>query len=233
MASQDSGYESEETIIYDAELDRVLEKYEEAAKDEPYYLLEPTYPIGCFHIKIGLSPARQFSPSIILYQHGKFTRISLNTFEWTTLIEMFIQIMEEFFIPPLPTCSDEYDPIEFECGDFCKLRQLVMENVKFLTIEKSVIEYYLCEDDVSQILRANIDLVSQRVSLLDKLQFFSYYRNVVYFIQQNCHKSNSLYSRLHALTAFCGIFPDTLLSQALNEYVWYYSNKVVNDLDNC
>ncbi|XP_072400981.1 uncharacterized protein [Diabrotica undecimpunctata] len=77
MSSQNSGYSSSSDMVviddssendYDAALDRILAKFEDGAKNEPYYLLEAAFPVECFNGKVGRSPVRHFSPAIILCQ---------------------------------------------------------------------------------------------------------------------------------------------------------------------
>uniref|UniRef100_A0A6P7HD25 Uncharacterized protein LOC114347145 n=1 Tax=Diabrotica virgifera virgifera TaxID=50390 RepID=A0A6P7HD25_DIAVI len=149
MCSQDSGYSSSSSIVvfddssneinnYGTELDQVLTKFEEAVKNEPYYLLEASFPLDSYIIKVGLSPARQFTASVILCQHALKEelfygrRISIDKFEWSNIINLFSQKMNDFFY------VDEFDPVEFQCGDYCKIRQLVLDSIKFLVIEELV-----------------------------------------------------------------------------------------------
>lgn len=61
-------------VNYMAEIDRILEMYENGARNEKFYLLQCTfnlknskYEIGC-----GLSPARSLIPIIILKSESRF-----------------------------------------------------------------------------------------------------------------------------------------------------------------
>lgn len=236
--SQDSGYNSEEasdcdvtlstvsSMGYSQELDRILEKYEMAAKDEHYYLLHSTFPAGSYLVGCGLSPARTFSSAIMLYQENKPKKISFATFEWAT----FIDLLQHNTFFNEHQCEDAYESVKFPCGDFCILTQLVFNDTKYLEVRKHGISFYLTYNDVLQILHIDRSLISHRLSMLDSLNFCVYYKNVLETVKTFVNDNTTL-SKLELMYAICDVSTDSMLTNALREYLFYYKINVINDLE--
>ena len=85
MSSQDSGISVVSSNIpfspissgdYDRDVDSMLEMYENAAKAEKHHLLSTSFPVSGFELKVGLSPARIFSPAIVILPYMTPNKIS-------------------------------------------------------------------------------------------------------------------------------------------------------------
>lgn len=209
---------------YNSNIDRVVNSYEEAVKNEIYYLLETTYQVYRYNISCGISPARSFSPAVILRKHLKPGKISFNVYEWSVLIATLTQKIDDFFHEDLPTY-----PISFPCGEYCTIKQDVLQGSKVIFIHKHDESYYMVEEEVHQILKLNNDIISQRISLLGNLNLCEYYYSVINFCMNN---ANNCLSPLQILYSFCCIVQNDLLNAALKEFIYFYKTRVVNDLEN-
>ncbi|XP_057658512.1 uncharacterized protein LOC130895308 [Diorhabda carinulata] len=161
MSSQDSGIVDIESDSsnYSSELDRILENYETAVKSENIYLLSTQYPISGYEVKCGISPARSFTPAVILSQHLKFSKISFSTYEWNTFISIMSQ---QIFLHT----GDEFKPDSLPCGDYCTITPLNYDDSKVILVKKHGVEYYMDEEEVSQILELNNLIIQRRENLL-------------------------------------------------------------------
>ena len=82
---------------YYGDVDTYLEMVEQAAKAESYHLLTLSFQLSTYMIQCGLSPARQFSPSIILKKPFHPAKISFSTYEWATFIDLLHKAQQDFF----------------------------------------------------------------------------------------------------------------------------------------
>lgn len=234
MNSQDSGYSSSSSIsgsapesyTYDAELDHILEKYEIASKMEKHYLLYSEYSTDMnFRIGCGLSPARTFSSVITLaYVDAK---ISFSTYEWDSFIDILKN--NSFINTPLPALYEEYKPETIRCGDYCTIRQIIFDDVKWLEVTKHGISFLLRIQDVLQIIQVDNCLISHRLTLLESLNFCEFYRNVIEIIR-NFTQNNGHLSKFELLYTICDC-SNSIMAVALREFIYFYKPKVVNDLD--
>lgn len=233
--------ESESTVSstfssesYERELDRILEAYENAAMLEYNYLLYTKFLLGTYEIGCGLSPARSFCPAITLSQCYKPIKLSFATFEWTTFIDLLCERMENFFNKPLSCCPDEYDPVIFPCGDFTKVTQLVYDGSKVLEVSRHDVSLLFTEEDVQQIIQVDTSLIKHRIYMLEQENFYSYYRSVTDLIKSWININDPAYISLNAIDlfyGFCDASNVSLLSNALREYIFFYKNNVLNDLN--
>ena len=127
--SEDSGYSSSGVLSEDGssrsssssmmgyygDVNTYLDMIEQAAKAESYLLLTSSFQLSTYMIQCGLSPARQFSPSIILKKPFHPAKISFSTYEWATFIDSLYKVQQDFFEAPLPCFIDEYDPAVTTC----------------------------------------------------------------------------------------------------------------------
>lgn len=223
QGSVSSGYGSSSSSDnnYTAEVDKILKNYEFAAKSESVYLLSTQYSISGYEVKCGISPARSFTPAVILSQQFKFSKISFSTYEWQNFISIMTQQMNFFHT------GDEFKPDSIPCGDYCTITPLNYDDCKVILVKKHGVEYYMDEEEVSSILEVN-NLIIQRISVLENLDFCQYYYNVLDFCK-NITSENL--SSLQILYAFCSITPNDMLNNALREFVYFYKLKAINDLN--
>lgn len=222
----DSGYYSSVTSEshYEHDLDQVLQKYETAAQYENYYLLHTTFPAGAFEIGCGLSPARTFSPAVILRQPYKTESISFGHYEWMDLLEMLKLRNDDFFNEPLNAniVLDDYEPVTYSCGMFCTVTKLIFDDTKFIEIRKHGMWFCLTQDDVMNILEVT-DLVTRWIGMLEQLDFMDYYIKVLDIIRPFFISNNDLwYVKLQNLLDLSN---NVMLSNGLREYLFYYKNK--------
>lgn len=225
---------SDSDCDYDKELNEILARYEEAASKETIYLLHTVFPLSTNYIQIqcGLSPARCFCPAVIIQHNFKPIRISFSTFEWSTFIELLRHLQIKFFATSIEGHRDEYEPVTHPCGDYITISQLIYEDMKMLSIFRHGITVDLFEQDVNELLKMDKSLLSQRITMLDSLNFCEYYYSVLDMIS-NWLKSNKISSNVEEIIlGFCEISNGTLLSNALCEYLYFYKNSVLNDLSN-
>lgn len=232
LTNSDSG-DSITMEEYDHDLNEILNKYEEAAQLENHYLLHSIFLAGGFQIGCGISPARTFSPVIILTQPYKLYKISFGLYEWNTFTEMINQKLTSFFNEPLDQYPDEYDTVTFPCGDFCKITQVVYDSTKFLEVCKHNVNFYLAEEDAISILDVNTQLLSHRINMLTNLNFCEYYYYIIDLVK-SYFKDNNNYNYLNALKllyGFCDGSGNSMLSNSLREYMYYYKNDVIKKLN--
>ena len=117
---------------YYGDVDTYLDMIEQAAKAESYLLLTSSFQLSTYMIQCGLSPARQFSPSIILKKPFHPAKISFSTYEWATFIDSLYKVQQDFFEAPLPCFIDESDPAVTTCGDYITITKFVFDGVKML-----------------------------------------------------------------------------------------------------
>lgn len=216
---------------YMAEIDRMLQRYEEAAKTEQFYLLQFSFVITNSHYTIdcGLSPARSFCPIIRLRTQS--TRITFSSYEWTEFVKMLRKLSVEFFKNSAE--ANDVDYLPFFCGDlpFVTMSKIVYEdNVKQVMVMKQLSTLYLSEDEVEQILNIDSNLISHRMTLLENLNFCMYYFDALNTIRQTNNLENAPITDL--LCCFCDSEGSTLLSNALRDYIYYYGDSVFSDFNN-
>lgn len=215
---------------YSEELDRVLQRYEEAARRERFYLLQFSFQLknSPFTIDCGLSPARSFCPIIRLRMQT--SEITFNSYEWSEFVNALKTLQDEFFKKSNVELEiDDYLP--FFCDGFqsISMSKVVYDgNVKQVMVMKHLSMLYLDENDAEEIL--NIPLISHRLSLLEELNFCLYYYNTLNTLRQTIINSKNV-SIIELLNSFCNSEGNTLLSNALRDYVYYYKDSILYDFN--
>ncbi|KAJ8914706.1 hypothetical protein NQ315_017415 [Exocentrus adspersus] len=166
MLAMDS--DSEE---YSKELDEILARYERAASMERIYLLHTVFPLltNCLLIQCGLSPARSFTPAIIIQHMYKPLKLSFSIYEWNALMELLQQLVDNFFSAPIEGCPDEYDPVMHKCDDNIFVSTHVCENVKVLSIKKYDVTTELFAEDTKELLNISKLVLSPRIIMDNSL----------------------------------------------------------------
>ncbi|CAH1107069.1 unnamed protein product [Psylliodes chrysocephalus] len=244
MYSQDSGYGSSSEFDfslqpssptpssgasekYGRELDSLLEKYEEAAKNEVHYLLYTQFLQGSYQIGCGLSPARSFTPAVVI-QKGQSEKISFSSYEWEQLITL---LQDNNFFNEIVDLPDEYDGIEFQCGDYCKVRQVIFEDTKFIIVSKHNIDFWLTEQDVMELVDLNRQLLTSYVLMLETVQFPQYYYKILNIIRSSFNDKNYTFSgAFHKMHVFKNL-DSNLKNVALGQFIYFYKQKIVNDFE--
>lgn len=220
--SQDFGYCEEEN--YDYSIDKVLEMYEEAAKNEQYYLLHTKYPVinSALDIQCAISPARTFSPVVIL-QNGA-AKIVLSIFEWQDMLVTLKLMQSNFFESSAPP-NTVAAPVS--CGEFLHLSQITHDDVKQVMIMRHLTSLYLYYSDVIELLKME-QLITCKINLLGKVDFCKYYFNV---LEEICSWKHLICTQPieKLLASFCHD-NSSMLSTALREYIFYYKDKIFDDI---
>lgn len=214
-------------------VDEIIEKYEEAARWEQNYLLNSAFPLNDYiQIQCGLSPARSFSAAIIMRNYVTGSKISFSTYEWHTLLDLLQRLKTDFFQAPIQGWPDEYDPVTHCCGDYATVTQLVYEDTKRLHITKYNIYIELFLFEVDELLKLDTCVLSHRISMLNSLEFCVYYYHVLAIISDwiNSHKISLNFEEI--INSFCDVSNDSILSNALREYLYFYKTNVLSDISN-
>lgn len=213
---------------YSEELDRVLQRYEEAAKNEQFYLLQFSFLLknSPYTIDCGLSPGRSFSPVVRIRMQS--AEITFSSYEWVDFLEALRKIQQEFF----NNCNlTEADILPFYCDDSHRIslsKLIYDENVKQVMVMKYFSQLYLDENDVQEML--DLPLISHRLTLLEELNFCLYYYNVLNTVRKSINSTNC-FSIIEHLTCYCNFECNTLLANALRDYIYYYKTSIECDFN--
>lgn len=204
------------------EIDRILDRYEEAAKEEQYYLLLSHFPLfnSDYQLQCGLSPARTFAPVIILQQQT--TKIVFSTYEWYDLIQILQCVKANFF--QVPGFHEVSAPMW--CGDYIQVDKLVYEGVKQLGLTKHMVVLYLLESDVDELLNINLALISNHIEMLDQLNFCMYLNNILDIVRDWISSNKTILSISEIIEGICNSSANCMLSKALREYLFYFRDKI-------
>lgn len=203
----------EDEILYDAELNRVLEKYDAAVKSETHYLLNSKYQleIDCglgpaiLHVDSGISLARNFAPAVKLTCNDCV--IPFDDWQW----ESFIAVIEN---------NEQRD---------CGLEIIRGEDEwKITSISKWSNCMHFSETDLKKIIELNHRLISNRLEMLKNLRMPFYYHKFLIIIKELVQNSQN--STEDFINAFCQINP-SIESYIILECMYFYKNKVLNDID--
>lgn len=214
--------ENIDTTEVDNEIARILSEYEKTLTFNNTLLLMNTIkiPNSSYVIECGLCPTRNFSPALILKQHD-FEMI-FSTSEWSKLIEELHKIY---------TNTEEIDlRSTISIGDFTTIRKMLQGNVTELILMQRLTSLYLSDSDISELLKINIALLSHRVAMLGTLNFSYYYHNVLYSLKECFNynsSSNPNMSIVEILNVFCESTDNSLLSNALREYIYFYKEDIM------
>lgn len=214
---------------YCRELDNILQRYEIAAREEQYYLLQSVFklPNSNYELQCGLSPARTFTP-IILITRGA-CQITCSTYEWLDLINILKDIQTSFFHP---SCQpDETFLLPIQCSDVISISRIInRENTKLVSIHQYFHSLDLTEKDVGEILdMAMSSVLRSQVKFLEDLNFCMFYENVLKIVKTI---DKNIVSLQEILYAFSEAFSyNSVYGNALKQYLYYYKHKVVKDLE--
>lgn len=227
--AQDSGYCSGSEIDYMAEVDRALNMFEAMSKDEKYFLLKSSFkvPKTTFELGCGLSPARSFSPVIILKQTNQ--QLIFSTYEWAEMMDVFHDLLTDFFSCQDTRNGEVHPPIK--CGEFVHISKLIYdENIKQLMVMKHLRVLYLMQEDVMEIIRMDSGLLSAQVNFLEDLNFCMYFHNVLDNIRNMLPSTKLSVLELLDNVSKCTSH-NVLHGNALREYLYFYKEKIVNDFN--
>ncbi|CAH1106496.1 unnamed protein product [Psylliodes chrysocephalus] len=244
MYSQDNGYGSEDSEFdvpitpsppeplspsivsedYDHEIDSLLERYEEASKNEEYYLLYTQFPHDIGQIGCGLSPARSFTPAVVMHK-DQWEKVSFSSYEWEQLIT---HLRDSNFFNEI---VDRPDDVEIKCGDYCKLQHVIYDSTKFIKVTKHNLSFFLSQADVMNLLHINNELLVSYISMLEKVEFPNYYYNLLKSVRASFTNDTYEFSdAFHKMHVFKNL-DCNLKNIALGQFMYYYKYKIVNDFD--
>lgn len=211
-----------------SQIDKILEQYENAANDEKYYLLQSSFEVMNSHceLRVGISPARSFSPIIIL--KSQVQKIVLSTYEWMDLIEVLTQIQKDFFTDDYELKESNNPPIR--CGDFLHVSKLMYEDTKQVMVMKHLYAVYLSDYEVNEILKMDLALIRTQLNLLKDIEFCKYYYNMLNIVRKWFATNKTVLSAYEILCSFCEC-SNSLCSNALKQYLFYYKDSIITDLN--
>lgn len=203
------------------EIARILSEYEKTLTFNRTLLLLNTFkiPNSNYVIECGLCPTRNFSPTLILKQHD--VEMIFNTFEWSKLMDELQKLYTEQI--DLNLCS----PISI--GD-TTIRKMLQGNVTELMLMQRLTSLYLSDSDINELLKIDIALVSHRIAMLGTLNFSYYYHHVLHSLKECFNynsSSNPNMSIVEILNVFCESTDNSLLSNALREYIYFYKEDIM------
>lgn len=213
--------------LLEEEIDRLLDRYEDAAKQEKHFLLLSRFKLfnTDYEVQCGISPARTFSPVVII-KH-QLTEIVCSTYEWYELITTLQYAQTSFF--PVPGFQVAIDSAPLYCGngDYMKVEKILYEGVKQLRLTKHLFVLYLLESDVEELLTINTALISNHINMLDELNFCMYYYNILDTVREWLANHKTILTVPEILKVICKASADCMLSRALSEYMFYYKDKLI------
>lgn len=234
MVSNDEGYISGDSTYSDNMdesnvLDEVLQLYEDAVFEEKNLISATPYDLKSNGLKsfyCGLSPARAFEPVVLLVNTMDIScNISFNIYEWSIFIEhlnqMYHQLVEEGNV-------DNQQCLK--CGEYVKLTFVNSEGFNHIAVSRRNTTFYLSAADVYEILSMDW-IISQRLFILNNMNFLSYYNNFLDVINKLVDRVNSNIHAENLIYAFCDISPSPEV-YCIRECMYYIKDKVLNDLDN-
>lgn len=218
--SQDSGFSDKD---YNAELDRTLQMYEEQAENETFYLLRFNLKLknSAYELECGLSPARVFSPVIIL-KGDENNKIVCSTYEWTNLIDVLKQMQKDFFVN---TRVDNFWSPPIQCGELKIFKLGYGRHTKHVMVENGSAIIDLNERDVDEITKVDQVIISHQINILNNLNFCEYYYNRFDDMRKFMLTDTSLSLEEIMYDCYCGVSNEILLDIALKQYFYYCKGK--------
>lgn len=205
----------------EAEIARILEEYKKTLTFNQSLLLLNTFklPNSNYVIECGLCPPRNFSVAIILRKNE--SEMQFNSLEWGTLIEELQKLYTSF----LTTKSIDVNlqpPIFI--GDVTTMKPMLQGDVKEVMLMQRLSSLYLSDSDISELLKIDISLVSHRIKLLSNLNFSYYFHNILHSLKEISNNSSMSFAEI--LNIYCESTNNTLLSNALREYIYFYKEDI-------
>lgn len=222
--SDDNEHEEEEHI---RELNRVLQMYNNAILQERNYIMNTTMNCGnLFQIHCGLSPARNFQPSIkIEYISNVGNNISFSTFEWSIFMNHLNWMLNEYFT------STIQNPPKLTCGENIEILGITYNGNKMVSVVMDAVNH-LCftQEDVKEIVKID-SIFRYKIDMLNAVNFSHYYHNTLNVIS-DLLKSTHVLNPLEVLNSFCNISSScSIHDYCLRECLYFNKDKVLNDLD--
>jgi hypothetical protein len=221
----DSAYMSDCDIT--AELDNILQCYEDAA-------LKETHLINAlpFHLKstnltsiyCGLSPARNFDAVVMIANRLDMScNISLTSYDWNQFIDNLNQMYQQLI-------SKDVDDRNIVYGNAIKLSMFTYGNgYRAVSVSKNDTNFFFTIPDVWELLQMTW-IIQQRLNVLINMNFSNCYDNFLSGVNDLINKVN-IYDVNDAISTYCDFSPLSVDSYCIRECLYYYRNKVLNDLD--
>lgn len=209
----------------DSEIERILSEYEKTLKFNSSLLLLNGFKLtnSSYRIECGLSPARNFLPAIIIRQNDD--EMIFNTIEWAQLIEELQKLYSSFL-----TAEESEMSRPISIGDTTTINKVICGNEKQLKFMQRLNSFYLSAKDINELLKIDLALVSHRVEMLINLNFSYYYYNVLHSLKECFNYSSTSSPSLtivEILNVFCESTDNSLLSNALREYLYFYKEDII------
>lgn len=215
-------------IDIDIEIDRILSEYEKTVKASRSLLLTSKFklPNSRCVVECGLSPVRNFSPTILLRKQD--VEMIFSTLEWSQLVNELRKLYNSFLTS---IEIDNSDHSAIPIGDFTTIDKVSQANGKQLMLMQRLTSLYLSDSDINELLKIDSALVSYRITMLNNLNFSYYYHNVLHFLKQ-CfnYNSSSKFNNMtivEILNVFCESTGNSLLSNTLREYIYFHKDDIM------
>lgn len=190
----DTGYSTSEE---NNEVNRILNQYEEAVRNEKYLLLsthfviEPMYMLRC-----GLSPLRFFKPVVqIVNQLDQSNVIFMDRFEWYDFILLLNRIVQHN--PDVPLI-----PVQF--GSNLKLSVLPIPNIKMVVLSKKDVCHYFTENEVLQLLAVD-NKINIKINYLLKFNMLACYYRFLDDVNELLLKYNYIFNPVDIMKSLCNL----------------------------
>ncbi|KAK9883659.1 hypothetical protein WA026_001827 [Henosepilachna vigintioctopunctata] len=205
MSTQDDDDDNDGDGGVDTKLNRILKMYDDKVMNETKFILSADFTLNKLIIYCGLSPARDFCPSVKLIHSNE--EISFDYKEWTSLMNL-IQNVEHLN----------------ESG--AEVNSIVWGENKLTVISKYNKVLYFSEQDVEDVLKMNFT-ISHRLNMLVSLHFNDYYTHFMKCIKKYISSENTGFDLIYS---FCNLMP-CLESYCVLECIYHAKDKILSDLD--
>lgn len=216
---------------YDAELERILARYEEAVRKEKRLINSTRYELNhpcAFSIECGLSAARTFNPAVrIINKFNDDSNISFNKEEWDEFIKIIQKSVVDYF--EAEPASEQF---VFELNENISVT-MGMEgyHIKMVVLTgsypSSTTNFHMMKSDIMEVLQLD-RLVSKKLIMLSNLDFCNYYYRVLENLGDI--KENFHLPVLDLIYTFCFV-NDSIESYCMFECLQYLGDKVLYDFE--
>lgn len=229
--SQDVVREYDTPSYYWSAIDNICEEYKKRILNETDFILNSSFDVGqnIFSLQVGLSFARDFEPAIRLVKKNDGTKISFCEVEWEDFIQQLRKFIETYFDKNL---DPDTTAVIIDSSENIKIQPSIFLNAKILmvTTQMEAQTFYLSEVIVREFIKLSGIIVNKRISMLKKLNILSFYRNFLNLTNKLQVYSNYQLNPDNIMTAFCEILTDSLEANAMHDCLFYYKNKMLEDL---
>lgn len=213
------------------DIDKICDAYTTRILSESDFLLNSCYDIGqnVFSLQCGLSPARDFEPAIKILKKTDGAKITFCVIEWEDFVQQLRKFIETYFDKNL---DPDTAPVLIESNDKIKIQPSTFLNAKILivTTQMEAQTFYLSEVIVREIIKISGIIIKNRISLLKRINFLSFYRNFLHLTNKLQIYANYQLSPDNIMSAFCEILTDSLEANAMHDCLFYYKTKMLEDL---